>query len=87
MSAALEAWCRTQCAAFDELPEPVRRAIAEDPNQLAPDYFREMMLDLRRRHPRRREKWLAARLLEEVAVVSRWAHLHHERVMAEALER
>ena len=87
MSAALEAWCKTQGEAYDGLPEPVRRAIAEDPNQLDATYFRDFLRHLRSRHPRSREKTRIRRLLDEVAAVSKLAHEHHERVMAEALER
>jgi len=84
---ALVYWCEMQAHAYDQLPEPVRKAIAEDPNQLDSTYFLDFMWDLRRRHPRSREKTRIRRLLDEVAAVSKLAHEHHERVMAEALGR
>jgi len=74
-----------ELAAFDALPPEVRERIANDRNQLLPSYFLEHLGDLRRENPRRREKWLTARLLEEVEAVSELAHEYHERIMRGAL--
>jgi hypothetical protein len=74
-----------ELAAFDALPPAVRARIAADKNQLVPSFFVEHLTKLKRENPRRREKWLTARLLEEVEAVSDLAHEHHERVMREAL--
>lgn len=83
----LVVWCRAQLAAFDALPAPVRERIANAPNQMSADYFRDFWLNLGRLHPRWGEKRRIKALLAELDEVEKLAHAHHERVMAGALER